>query len=91
MARKEKYYYIAGMYNVEKGDKVATVSTSCFCVTNDDNPSGIPTMGYLVKSAKKFAKSKGEKYIEGSFYIVSIIKLTKEQYEQLTDNTELED
>ena len=86
---KKQYYYIAAMYNAMAGEQMKTLSTTFTCVTDPaTNPSGIPTMGYMVANRKKYAKGKGYEYVEDSFYIISIIKLTKAQYEQLIDKEE---
>lgn len=86
---KNQYYYIAAMYNVMDGGQMKTLSTTYSCVTDPaTNPSGIPTMGYMVANSRKYAKSKGYEYVEDSFYIISLIKLTKAQYEQLQKKEE---
>ena len=86
---KKQYYYIAAMYNAMDGDQMKTMSTTYSCVTDPaTNPSGIPTLGYMVANCRKYAKSKGYEYVEDSFYIISLIKLTKAQYEQLIDKEE---
>lgn len=91
--KKARYHYISGMYNITKdGEKKETNSTSFVCATNEnDNPSGIPTMGYMTKCCRKHAEKSGYEYVEGSFFILSIIELTKEQYDALQSTDEPED
>ena len=94
MARKKsQYHYISGLYNiVKKNGKKGSLSTSFICSADKEtNPSGIPTMGFMVKSCRKYAEKKGGQYVDGSFFIMSIIKLTKEQYDALNDTNEPED
>lgn len=86
---KKKYYYIAALYNIIENGEKKTMSTSYFCTTDDENnPSGIPTMGFMVARSKRWAKEHNVEYVEDSFYIISIIKLTKAQFEQLNDKAE---
>jgi hypothetical protein len=90
---KTQYHYISGIYSIIKSSgRKESNSTSFICCTNtNNNPSGIPTMGYMTKSCRKYAESKGVKYVEGSFFIVSIIELNKEQYDALSNTEELEE
>ena len=48
-------------------------------------------MGYMVKKARLSALARGEVYVEGSFCVLSLIKLTEAQYNALGDHTESED
>lgn len=91
--KKTQYYYVAGLYNVDKGNgELGTLNTSFMCTTESDiNPSGISTQGRMLASVKKYAQSKGYTYIDGTFIIMSIIKLTKEQFDALNDLKEPED
>lgn len=86
---KNQYYYIAALYNAMYGDQMKTLSTTYSCVSDPaTNPSGIPSLGCMVANSRKYAKDKGYEYVEDSFYIISLIKLTKAQYEQLIDKEE---
>ena len=91
--KKTKYHYISGLYNIEKEEgKKESNSASFLCKTDEnDNPSGIPTMGYMTKCCRKHAEESGCKYVDGSFFILSIIELTKEQYDALQSTDEPED
>ena len=90
---KKKYHYLSALYNtVDKDGERKTSSMSFFCVSEDDkNPSGIPTMGFMLKKVHENCEKRGCTYEEGSFYIVSIIKLSKAQYDNLNDETIPED
>lgn len=87
---KKQYHYISVFYGYEneKGEN-ATATLAVFCSSEtQDSKGGIPTMGYLIKVAKDNCEQKGQKYKEGSLFIVSIVKLTKSQYDALNDRTE---
>ena len=93
MAKKRQYYYLVVFYKVEKGTPAVTewnVSTY-LCNTNENNPAGIPTMGYLIRHAKADAERNGGKYVHDSLYIQCMIKLTKTQYEYLMDREETDE
>ncbi len=93
MAKKIQYHYIATQHNfIKENGELGTSSMSVLCKSEDDkNHGGIPTMGYLIKEARKSTEAKGWKFVEESLFIISIIKLTKEQYVALNDKTEPED
>ncbi len=91
--KKERYHYVSCMYGIIKKDGAkATNSTSFLCSTEEnETPAGIPTMGFMIKRCRKHAESCGDQYIDGSFFILSIIELTREQYAALNDTDEPED
>lgn len=85
---KRQYHYISALYNIVENGEKKTMSTTFMCSTDESNPSGIPTMGFMVGNARKWAIDHNVEYVENSFYIISIIKLTKAQFDQLNDNEE---
>ena len=90
--KKRQYHYIVTLYKVEKNDGGVEYECSTFlCSTNETCPAGIPTMGYMVRRAKLNAELHGNKYVDGSLYISSLIKLTKAQYDALMDKKEVDE
>jgi len=89
MAKKRQYHYLVVFYKIEKEGKTAEWNCSTvLCSTNETNPAGIPTRGYLIKRAKEDAIKQGGKYIDDTLYINNMIKLTKEQYDNLLNDNE---
>ena len=90
MANKRQYYYLVVFYKVEKGTPTTMEwnASTYLCSTNETNPAGIPTMGYLISNAKKSAQKEGAKYVDDSLYISNMMKLTKAQYDNLMDREE---
>ena len=85
---KRQYHYIVVFYKVEKDNTFEWNASTYLCSTNDTNPAGIPTMGYLIRHAKDDAERQGGKYVEDSLYISNLMKLTKAQFDNLTNNDE---
>lgn len=87
MREKRIYTYVASYYNYKDENGVRqTCYVSYLCdVKVSDNPSGIPSCGNMIYQAKTYCEEHGYKYIEGSLFILSIIKLTKAQFNALND------
>ena len=86
--KQRQYHYIVVFYKIEDKGAVEFNASTCLCSTNETNPAGIPTKGYLIRHAKEDAERRGGKYVDGSLYIGSITKLTKAQYEALMNDDE---
>lgn len=86
--KRIQYHYIVVFYKVENDGSVELNCSTYLCSTNETNPAGIPTKGYLIRHAKEDAERRGGKYVEDSMYISSITKLTKAQYEALMNDDE---
>ena len=81
---RNTYCYIAGTYNAIKGGlKVNNYTGVCYKADMESNPSGIPTMGTMEGLCRRVAARLGSKYIEGTFVILNVMRLTKRQYERL--------
>lgn len=91
MATKRQYHYLVVFYKVEVDGKTEWNSASYLCSTCETNPSGIPTKGYMINRAKKDAERQGGKYIDGSLYLSSMMKLTKAQYDAMLDEEEIDE
>lgn len=77
-------------YNSIHKDGVEKTGIMIFtCKTTDE--AGIPTKGYITKASRNAAEKAGNKFVEGSVVVVSIMKLTKAQYDNLMDETEPEE
>ena len=85
---KRQYYYIVVFYKVEKDNTVEWNASTYLCSTNETNPAGIPTMGYLIRHAKDDAERHGGKYVDESLYISNLMKLTKAQFDNLSNKDE---
>lgn len=88
MKKKRQYYYIVVFYKVAKAETVEWNASTYLCSTNETNPAGIPTNGYLIQHAKADAERHGGVYVENTLYISSMMKLTKAQYDALMDEEE---
>lgn len=87
--KRRQYYYVVVFYKVEKdGTALEWNASTYLCKTDETNPAGIPTMGYLISQARKAAKKEGAKYVEDTLYISNMMKLTKAQYDNLMNKDE---
>ena len=91
---RNTYFYIAGAYNaINDGQKVNHYIGISYKTDMERNPSGIPTMGTMEGLCRRLAGRRGSKYMEGSFAILNIMRLTKRQFERLQsgeDNSDRE-
>lgn len=89
MAKKTLYYYLSVEYEVLVGGKRMFNRMNIFADSNSErNPSGIPTMGKIIKVTRDFCNKDGYEYVNGSVTILSMIKLTKAQFDALNDTKE---
>lgn len=89
MAKKTLYYYLTANYGILIDGKRQTNLWTALCSSDSErNPSGIPSMGYIIKSARDFCQKEGYEFIEGSVSVISIIKLTKSQFDALNNTKE---
>ena len=89
---RNTYCYIAGADNAIKGGlKVNNYTGIFYKADKERNPSGIPTMGTMEGLCRRAAVGHGSKYIEGTFVILNIMRLTKSQYERLHSGEDCSD
>ena len=70
------------------GNQSSTNMSFLAATTKEECPAGIPSMGIMVAEAKKECKKDGFVYVKDSLYVISIIKLTKAQFDALSDEEE---
>ena len=88
--KRTKYHYVVSYYNsINKYGAEKTSIMTFTCKTTDE--AGIPTKGYITKASRNAAEKAGNKFVEGSVVVVSIMELTKAQYDNLMDETEPEE
>lgn len=83
---RTKYYYVAALYNTFRMiDDVKVSGTSSISWTSatscEETPKGFPAWWEMVEYVKKLSERRGEEYIEGSFFIIEFVRLTKDEFE----------
>ncbi|MBQ6209302.1 MAG: hypothetical protein IJK42_05965 [Prevotella sp.] len=89
---RNTYFYIAYTCSVIKdGHYGRLYSAICYKTYMESNSSGIPTMGTMEGLCRRAAERDGVEYVEGTFVILNIMRLTKSQYERLQSGEDCSD